>query len=221
MEFPQLKRKIKEHAAMHGAHNVIIEDMVSGTSLYQQLRNESLPGLSAYRPKGDKIMRMNNQTALMEAGRVHVPNQAHWLEDYLHELAVFPNGKHDDQVDSTSQALDWIGATPVKGAAYLEIARMENAENDRLRYGENYDSSGVSKPEYAKGSMEWRAEQVVLLEEAIIEARDRRATEYQERLANGWVDTGPKPGTNEWNVLEASADDAVRARVGKELGLIG
>jgi len=30
------------------------------------------------------------------------------LQVYIDELTVFPRGKHDDQVDSTSQALDWI-----------------------------------------------------------------------------------------------------------------
>ena len=31
-----------------------------------------------------------------------------WLAEYLHELTVFPKGKHDDQVDSTAQMLDWF-----------------------------------------------------------------------------------------------------------------
>ena len=30
------------------------------------------------------------------------------LAEYLHELTVFPKGKHDDQVDSTAQMLDWF-----------------------------------------------------------------------------------------------------------------
>jgi hypothetical protein len=37
-----------------------------------------------------------------------VPREAPWLAEYLHELSTFPNSKYDDQVDSTSQALDWI-----------------------------------------------------------------------------------------------------------------
>ena len=43
----------------------------------------------------------------MENGFVCLPREAHWLAEYLHELTTFPNGKHDDQVDSTSQALGW------------------------------------------------------------------------------------------------------------------
>jgi predicted phage terminase large subunit-like protein len=36
------------------------------------------------------------------------PKEAPWLGDYLKELAAFPGGKHDDQVDSTSQALEYL-----------------------------------------------------------------------------------------------------------------
>ena len=53
-------------------------------------------------------MRMRAQTAMIENGFVHLPKEAAWLADYLHELTVFPKGKHDDQVDSTAQMLDWF-----------------------------------------------------------------------------------------------------------------
>jgi predicted phage terminase large subunit-like protein len=45
---------------------------------------------------------------MIENGFVHIPESAPWLAEYLHEMAVFPNGKHDDQVDSTAQFLDWF-----------------------------------------------------------------------------------------------------------------
>ena len=51
---------------------------------------------------------MHAQTAMIENGFVHLPNTAPWLAAYLHELTVFPNGRHDDQVDSTAQMLDWF-----------------------------------------------------------------------------------------------------------------
>ena len=53
-------------------------------------------------------MRLYAQTATIENGFVYLPREAPWLADYLHELTTFPNSKYDDQVDSTSQALDWI-----------------------------------------------------------------------------------------------------------------
>ena len=45
---------------------------------------------------------------MIENGFVHLPKEAAWLAEYLHELTVFPKGKHDDQVDSTAQMLDWF-----------------------------------------------------------------------------------------------------------------
>ena len=42
-------------------------------------------------------MRLNTQTAVIENGFVHIPETAPWIAEYLHEMAVFPKGKHDDQ----------------------------------------------------------------------------------------------------------------------------
>ena len=47
------------------------------------------------------------QAARIEAGVVLFPANASWLSDYLFELLAFPNARHDDQVDSTSQFLKW------------------------------------------------------------------------------------------------------------------
>ena len=57
-------------------------------------------------------MRLHAQTATIENGFVHLPASAPWLADYLHELTVFPNGRHDDQVDSTAQAIAWTKQRP-------------------------------------------------------------------------------------------------------------
>jgi hypothetical protein len=45
---------------------------------------------------------------MIENGFVHIPETSPWLAEYLHEMTVFPNGKHDDQVDSTAQFLHWF-----------------------------------------------------------------------------------------------------------------
>jgi hypothetical protein len=39
---------------------------------------------------------------------VLLPRDAPWLATYIDELTGFPNARHDDQVDSTSQALEWL-----------------------------------------------------------------------------------------------------------------
>jgi len=56
-------------------------------------------------PNGDKIMRMAAKTAPIEAGAVHVPTHAPWLDEFKKEVLSFPFSKHDDQIDALSQAL--------------------------------------------------------------------------------------------------------------------
>jgi predicted phage terminase large subunit-like protein len=58
-------------------------------------------------PKADKVMRLATVSPLIEGGRVLLPRSAPWLDDFLTELLQFPNGPHDDQVDSFSQFLNY------------------------------------------------------------------------------------------------------------------
>ncbi len=127
--YPDLKKKVVELAARFGASRIIIEDNASGTPLIQDLRRDNQRGVEAFKPDGDKEMRMAAQAALIEQGAVYLPREAPWLAEFLHELVMFPNAKYRDQVDSTSQALRSWSAPAVKGAAYLEIAREYNAAN--------------------------------------------------------------------------------------------
>jgi predicted phage terminase large subunit-like protein len=50
-------------------------------------------------------MRMAAQTAPIEAGAVHLPLHALWLDEFKKEVLSFPKGRHDDQVDALSQGL--------------------------------------------------------------------------------------------------------------------
>src|ERR1700724_1906093 len=105
LEYPALKRAVREQQSLFGANEVLIEDKASGTQLIQELIADGCHGVTRYQPTCDKIMRLNAQTAMIENGFVHIPETAPWLDEYLHELTVFPSGKHDDQVDSTAQFL--------------------------------------------------------------------------------------------------------------------
>jgi predicted phage terminase large subunit-like protein len=104
---PELKRAIGALRQRWQATAILIEDRASGTQLIQELVKAGL-AVKAIAPVGDKVMRMSAQTATIENGFVYLPKQAPWLAEYLHELTTFDKGKHDDQVDSTSQALKWI-----------------------------------------------------------------------------------------------------------------
>ena len=60
------------------------------------------------------------------------PERAPWLASYLAELTTFPNGKHDDQVDSTAQMLDWFkqaGRQPQDGIWHYTKMLAEKQRN--------------------------------------------------------------------------------------------
>lgn len=108
MEFPDLKRKVVSYARAYGANVVLLEEAGIGIGLLQQLRSErSGLHLIGIRPEGSKTDRAAAQSAVIEAGSVLMPKKASWLVDFRTELLAFPMGKHDDQVDSMSQLLNW------------------------------------------------------------------------------------------------------------------
>jgi hypothetical protein len=97
-------------------------------------------------------MRLHAQTAVIENGFVYIPETAPWLAEYLHEMTVFPHGKHDDQVDSTAQFLDW-SKRPFRGQAFYELMRMRAEEIEQAHRPQ------PAKPSWAIGCMEWQTEQ--------------------------------------------------------------
>jgi len=69
-------------------------------------------------------MRFHSQTDAFENGRVMLPKEANWLDEYIRELTTFPGSKHDDQVDSTTQALTWM-RTPLPNAGIMRYYQEE------------------------------------------------------------------------------------------------
>jgi len=110
LNYPDLKRAVREQFDQHKADKILIEDKASGTQLIQDLKSEGLFGIVPYDPPpgSDKVLRLHSQTAEFESGRVLLPSSASWLEEYVRELTTFPGTKFDDQVDSTTQALDHL-----------------------------------------------------------------------------------------------------------------
>ncbi len=106
--YPDLKRRVVAEADRHAADAVLIEHTSSGTPLIQDLQREGPLRPIAITPEGDKVMRMLAPSAKIEAGYVLLPERAPWLQDFQTEILQFPAGKHDDQIDSLSQFLNWV-----------------------------------------------------------------------------------------------------------------
>jgi predicted phage terminase large subunit-like protein len=104
-EFPELKREALKSYHYWEPDIVIIEAKASGTPLTQELRAMGIPVTNFSPGKGqDKHARVNAVAPLFEGGMIWAPEKS-FAEDIIEECAQFPNGEHDDLVDSMTQAL--------------------------------------------------------------------------------------------------------------------
>ena len=106
--YPELKAQAIEIAKIFRPDAIVIEDKGTGTGLIQDLQVDAaeLP-VVPYMPQGDKETRMRRHSARIESGKVYLPRDENWLDDFEIEVRQFPNGKHDDIIDSMSQMLDY------------------------------------------------------------------------------------------------------------------
>ncbi len=105
MDFPTTVRAIKGMKAIHpriGA--VLVEDKANGSAIIQVLRSQ-IPGIIGVLPTGSKEARVNAVSHVIEAGNCYLPEDRGFTSLFVDQCASFPNGKHDDLVDSMSQAL--------------------------------------------------------------------------------------------------------------------
>ena len=78
-----------------------------------------------YKVSTDKVTRVAAVTDLIEGGRVLLPRNAIWLDDFIEETVSFPNGTHDDQVDALSMALDKLSRMSFN-AGELEVIPLSS-----------------------------------------------------------------------------------------------
>lgn len=106
MGFVESKRKVKQMAARYRNPITAIEDKANGPAVLDALRKE-VPRLKAVSPDGSKLARAHAAAGMIESGKVFLPDLAEesWVAAYLDEVTAFPEGKHDDRVDTTSQAI--------------------------------------------------------------------------------------------------------------------
>lgn len=129
---------------------VIVEKKTYGLTLLQAGMRAGLPVRAGHEGNDDKVAMAIPAGSIITAGRVYFPTPAFapWIGEFTHELLQFPNGKHDDQVDTLSLLAEHIvtGAmsTPAKQAwrqkntleAKMErhMRRKEKANKRRPRH---------------------------------------------------------------------------------------
>lgn len=109
MSFTETLATLREICQRYRAQRVLIEDKANGSAIIDVLRTE-MPGVVAVNPEGGKEARAAAVQPAVEARQVYLADGAPWLDSFVDELGTFPAGRHDDQVDSFSQALTYMAA---------------------------------------------------------------------------------------------------------------
>ncbi|MEM7492489.1 MAG: phage terminase large subunit [Pseudomonadota bacterium] len=113
LNYPDQKKTLIALAQKHRASTILVEKAANGHALLSDLRQINAPQVPTplgIIPRGSKEARLSVVSSRIEAGDVSLPEQANWIDDFLHEVAAFPNGRHDDQVDALTQMLDWLNS---------------------------------------------------------------------------------------------------------------
>lgn len=142
LQYPDLRPKVIDEAtSIYGDDNefgagkkvdmILIEDKSAGISLVQDLQRGGLP-VRSYNPgSADKTMRLNLVAPIIQRGRIYIPESTttpgaprSWVEPLLNQLCAFPEVRHDDLVDATSQALRLL-----RDLGFLNIDPVYNADD--------------------------------------------------------------------------------------------
>jgi len=109
LSFTQTVDAVQSFSATHRRHTLkLVEEKANGAAVMDQL-TATVGGFEPITPKESKEARAHAVSHDIRAGYVYLPHpkQHPWVEALIHEVCTFPRAKHDDQLDSLTQALKW------------------------------------------------------------------------------------------------------------------
>lgn len=150
-DFPELKQRLirlNNQWRGKGLRAIYIEDKASGQSIIQELKRESGMAVIPYKVVHDKVARVNAVLPLIEGGRVFIPSEAPWLDEFIDECVSFPGGTHDDQVDALAMALDILSRTSISPDAWDNPDMSQSLNHNQPDYGKSLRSMFKKVPSF-------------------------------------------------------------------------
>jgi predicted phage terminase large subunit-like protein len=168
---------IAEFRHMHGlypeARAKLIEDAANGPAVYQMLRHE-IPGIMLIKAKKSKDARLSAIAPLIQAGNVYLPSPTTtpWVNDFIFEHSAFPNGANDDQVDATTQALNYLSPQGryAERDSFLDSMQVPSFSNTQELYNQQFSK--------------WANKRKSMLEKSI--NRSNGELLHRQKRTSGW-----------------------------------
>ena len=141
LEFPELAREVADTCKTWGVSKLLVEAKANGLSVAQELRRFHIDKdwtVQTVNPgRADKLARAHVVAPLFEAGMddpdapdgmIFAPDKA-WADMVIDQCASFPRGKHDDLVDSTTQALSFLRTAGLLNMPFETANPVDEAPN--------------------------------------------------------------------------------------------
>jgi predicted phage terminase large subunit-like protein len=117
LQFHDLLEKIAATMKQYKVDKLLVENKASGPNIIQELRriynhlSFAVEPVDIVRTKErvgvDKVSRAHAVVPVFASGLVYAPDRS-WADMVITQCSIFPRGKHDDLVDSTTMALGWL-----------------------------------------------------------------------------------------------------------------
>lgn len=112
LELPDLVPTLREFVLRNGyssSSSIYIEPKASGLSIVQTLKREStLNVIIDKAPSSDKVARARSCAPYIESRRVNILRNGAFVDDFVHQLTIFPRGKLKDKVDVLVMAIQRV-----------------------------------------------------------------------------------------------------------------
>lgn len=104
----------------------VVEAKTYGLTLWQNIRRLGRYSILRSDMPGDKEAKAQPATEAVNNDQLYLPEEAEWRQAWIDEHKKFPNGGHDDMVDTTAIAVDRYNLmTPWQSETVIESISME------------------------------------------------------------------------------------------------
>jgi predicted phage terminase large subunit-like protein len=135
VDYTELKATVRRLRDQWQADKVLIEASALGNALLQDFRRETSGVYQGVNVVASKLDRFIPHTDWIKSGKLVIPTDPPWFDDFRRELIAFPDAARDDQVDALTQFAEYMRRSQ---GAYLDTdpatgRRLGNYRPERPR----------------------------------------------------------------------------------------
>jgi len=117
VDFTELNAQVRRWRNQWRADKVLIEASALGNALLQVFHREVSGVYQGVNAASSKLDRFIPHTDWIKSGKLVIPTDKPWFDDFRRELLAFPDAGHDDQVDALTQFAEYMRRSQ---GAYLD-----------------------------------------------------------------------------------------------------